>query len=141
MSSPECVSSQVVPGAEARPHNLHEAATNHFKPFGHRLFPEYDPPGRAGRSSSSLLLPILELGDSQVYEPETRALLGTASQVVPGAAARRLRPLHSRRPRCVCERERKRGRERSCVCVCVSERVCVCLRPHQFRRPRCLRTT
>ena len=36
------------------------------------------------RSSSSLLLSSLELIDTQVYEPYTRALLGTASHFCEG---------------------------------------------------------
>jgi len=54
-------------------------------------------------SSSSVLLSSLELSDTQVYEPEIRALLGTAShfceviflklKTVPIGAARSLRTL------------------------------------------------
>jgi len=39
---------------------------------------------RAASSSSALLLSSLELSDTQVYEPEIRALLGTASHFCEG---------------------------------------------------------
>jgi len=43
------------------------------------LIPVQNPPSSS--SSSSLLLSSLELSDTQVYEPEIRALLGTASHL------------------------------------------------------------
>ena len=39
-------------------------------------------PLTSAASSSSLLLPILELGDTEVYEPQIRALLGTAASLL-----------------------------------------------------------
>jgi hypothetical protein len=38
-----------------------------------------EPPGPSTFSSSSLLLSSLELSDAQIYEPQIRALFGTAS--------------------------------------------------------------
>jgi len=64
------------------------------------LFPFTTSPHSRIRSSSSLLLSSLELSDTKVYEPQIRALLGTASHQI--ALSRSLICTAARRNQAAC---------------------------------------